>query len=59
LGNGQVGNAVELARRCAGTRPEAVARVFLVLDKLLKAGGDKHLVMEVADLSIKVHPENA
>jgi tetratricopeptide (TPR) repeat protein len=45
-------NAVALARKCSTSHPEVVARVFLSLDKHLKDLGDKHLVLEVADLSI-------
>ncbi len=52
LGKDQVWNAIELARKCLEGRPKTVAGVFSVLDKLLKARGDKHLVLEVAELSI-------
>jgi tetratricopeptide (TPR) repeat protein len=45
-------NAVALAKKCFTSHPEVVARVFLNLDKHLKDLGDKHLVLEVADLSI-------
>jgi len=45
-------NAVALARRCSASHQEVVARVFMCLDKHLKDLGDKHLVLEVADLSI-------
>jgi tetratricopeptide (TPR) repeat protein len=51
-GRKQVLNAVEIARRCSTYCQPQVAQVFRVLDKLLKRRGDKHLVLEVADLSI-------
>jgi tetratricopeptide (TPR) repeat protein len=51
-GRKQVLNAVEIARKCSTYCQPQVAQVFRVLDKLLKRRGDKHLVLEVADLSI-------
>jgi tetratricopeptide (TPR) repeat protein len=45
-------NAVGLARKCSASHPEVAARVFMRLDKHLKDLGDKHLVLEVAELSI-------
>jgi len=48
----QLQNAIALARECVGVRPKSVAAVFMTLDKLLKHRGDKHLVLELADLSI-------
>lgn len=52
LGREQIGNAVALLRLCATSRPTSVLRAFDVLDKLLKGLGDKHLVLEVAELCI-------
>jgi hypothetical protein len=51
-GRNQVFNTVEIARKCSASCQPQVAQVFRVLDKLLKRRGDKHLVLEVADLSI-------
>jgi tetratricopeptide (TPR) repeat protein len=51
-GREQVHNAVALARICATTHPEALARMFIALDKPLKCWGDKHLVLDVAELAI-------
>jgi len=48
----QIGNAYALAQRCAQTHPALVAQVFGRLDKLLKDYGHKHLVLDVANLSI-------
>jgi len=48
----QLQNALALARQCAEARPKSVAAVFMTLDKLLKNWGDKHLVLEIADLCI-------
>jgi tetratricopeptide (TPR) repeat protein len=45
-------NAVALARKSSASHPEDVARVFMCLDKHLKDFGDKHFVLEVAELSI-------
>jgi hypothetical protein len=47
-----VRNAVALARLCTRTDPKLVSSVFPRLDKFLKDIGDKHLVLEAADLSI-------
>jgi tetratricopeptide (TPR) repeat protein len=51
-GRNQVHNAIALARICAHVHPESVARVFITIDKPLKAWGDKHLVLDVAELVI-------
>src|SRR5260370_13716736 len=51
-GRQQVHNAVALARICASARPDAVARMFITIDKPLKAWGDKHLVLDAAELVI-------
>lgn len=48
----QARNAIALARSCVVTHPEAVARMFISLDKPLKSLGDKHLVFEAAELTI-------
>ena len=49
---GQVKNAIELSRRCVTSYPNSVAKLFCVVDKIVKRFGDKQLVLEVADLSI-------
>lgn len=51
-GRQQVRNVVTLAKACATAHPEAVARLFITVDKPLKSLGDKHLVLEVAELTI-------
>jgi len=48
----QVANAIALGRACQFDSPELVSGLFWKLDKLLKRTGDKHLVLEVANLSI-------
>lgn len=48
----QIENAIQLAKESHIAFPNIVANVFRVLDKLLKERGDKHLVLEVAKLSI-------
>lgn len=52
IGRSQITNAVTLAKACSVSRPRPVSNVFATLDKLLKRSGDKHLVLEVANLSI-------
>jgi tetratricopeptide (TPR) repeat protein len=52
VGSRQAYNAMALARRCAISNPEAVARMFIFLDKPLKSLGDKHLVLEAAELTV-------
>jgi hypothetical protein len=55
----QVANAVALGKACQSDDPELVSGLFWRLDKLLKRTGDKHLVLEVANLSISAahrHP---
>jgi tetratricopeptide (TPR) repeat protein len=52
IGRNQVHNAIALARICANVHPESVARMFITIDKPLKAWGDKHLVLDVAELVI-------
>lgn len=49
----RIPSIVALARECSTTDPEAVAFVFRRLDKFLKCLGDRRLVLEVAELSIK------
>jgi tetratricopeptide (TPR) repeat protein len=49
----QIRNAVALARVCVDLRPKVVATVSKRLNTLLKRMGDKHLVYEVAELSIR------
>lgn len=51
-GRNQVHNAIALARICASERPEVVARLFITIDKPLKVWGDKHLVLDAAELAI-------
>src|SRR5262249_30035188 len=48
----QVHNAIALARVCASEHPEAAARMFIAIDKPLKSWGDKHLVLDAAELVI-------
>jgi tetratricopeptide (TPR) repeat protein/alpha-ketoglutarate-dependent taurine dioxygenase len=48
----QVDNAIALARKCATSDPKVVAPTFMKLDRHLKRRGDKHLILEVAELSI-------
>ena len=48
----QVANAIALAEACLPMDPRMVAGVFGALDKLLKEIGRKHLVRDVAELSI-------
>jgi tetratricopeptide (TPR) repeat protein len=52
VGRDQVHNAIALAQICANEHPDAVARMFIALDKPLKAWGDKHLVLDVSELVI-------
>ena len=49
----QVRNAIILSRRCAHSYPDSVSTLFWSVDKLVKGFGDKHLVLEVANLSIE------
>lgn len=48
----QADNAIALARKCATSDPKVVAPTFMKLDRHLKRRGDKHLILEVAELSI-------
>jgi len=50
---------VALARVIQKSRPDLVARLFLKLDKTLKMTGDKHLVLDVAQLSIEAAHDSA
>jgi tetratricopeptide (TPR) repeat protein len=52
VGGQQARNAIALARVCCVTHPEAVSRMFISLDKPLKSLGDKHLVLEAAELTV-------
>jgi len=45
-------DAVRLTRACYQTNPKAIIRTFRLLEKLLKRLGNKHLVLELADLTI-------
>jgi hypothetical protein len=49
----QVRNIARLADICFEADPELVSSVFPAADKLLKATGDLHLVLDVARLSIR------
>ena len=49
----QAKNAIKLSRRCKASYPNSVAKLFGFVDKLVKGFGDKHLVLEVANLSIE------
>jgi tetratricopeptide (TPR) repeat protein len=48
----QVPNVIALAEACLQTHPRLVARVFGDVDKLLKEMGQKHLVHDIAVLSM-------
>src|SRR5207247_1024297 len=48
-----VRNVIALARIAANSRPSAVIDVFARIQSVLKAIGDKHLVLEVADLCLE------
>ncbi len=50
----QVANVIGLAQLCATQRPESVVGVFGRLQSVLKAMGDKHVVLQVADLCLQV-----
>jgi tetratricopeptide (TPR) repeat protein len=43
---------IKLAEATVTLRPEAVARIFIYLDKPLKRLGDKHLILSAANLAI-------
>ena len=47
-----VNDAVSLTRRCYEVNPKATVQVFRGLEKLLKRIGNKHLVLELAQLII-------
>lgn len=49
----QVRNIARLSEICLSIDPELVASVFPAGDKLLKATGDLHLVLDIARLSIR------
>jgi tetratricopeptide (TPR) repeat protein len=51
-GKKQIPNTLSLAHACARAYPKVVASIFPRLDKFLKDRGDKHTVLEAADLSI-------
>jgi tetratricopeptide (TPR) repeat protein len=48
----QVHNAVQLAKVVLPDNPETAAGVFPVVEKILKRAGNKHLVLEVATLTL-------
>lgn len=50
---GLVRNVIALAKRCISARPAVVQNIYQPFEKLLKRKGDKHLVLEVADLAIE------
>ena len=52
LGWRQVPNAIALAKVCQSEDHELVSGLFWRLDKLLKRTGNKHLVLEVAEMSL-------
>ena len=57
----QVPNAIALAKVCQSDDPELVSALFWKLDKLLKRTGNKRLVLEVANISLKAarqEPQN-
>jgi tetratricopeptide (TPR) repeat protein len=49
-GRQQIENIVALSKACAPFRPESVIDVFGRVQTILKAMGDKHLVLDVANL---------
>ena len=53
LGWCQVPNAIALAKVCQSEDSELVSALFWKLDKLLKRTGNKRLVLEVANISLK------
>ena len=53
LGWRQIPNAIALAKVCQSEDPELVSALFWKLDKLLKRTGNKRLVLEVANISLK------
>ena len=53
LGWRQVPNAIALAKVCESEDSELVSALFWKLDKLLKRTGNKQLVLEVANISLK------
>jgi tetratricopeptide (TPR) repeat protein len=48
----QIPNVVAFSKACAVDRPEAVIDVFDRVQSILKAMGDKHLVLEIAELCL-------
>ena len=46
-------DAIALTRACYNIEPKAVIGIFRKLEKLLKRAGDKYLVLELAELTIK------
>jgi tetratricopeptide (TPR) repeat protein len=53
LARTQVHNILALAKHCRDSDPSLVSRVFRTVDGILKDWGDKHLVLEIANLSIE------
>lgn len=49
----QLRNIKELAQSCLKAQPKTVAGIFSRLDKILKDLGDKHAVLEIANLSVE------
>jgi tetratricopeptide (TPR) repeat protein len=47
-----VPDAISLTRACYHVDPRAIIRVFPLIEKLLKRIGNKHLVLDLADLTI-------
>ena len=50
---GQLRNAIALGKAATSARPDSVIDIFLQTQSLLKSLGDKHLVLEVADLCLE------
>jgi len=48
----QIQNIVVFSKACSADRPEAVIDVFERTQSILKAMGDKHLVLEIADVCL-------
>src|SRR5262249_36099927 len=51
--HGQLSNVLVLSRRCILSHPGAVQDAFRTVEKPLKRRGDKHLVLEFAELAVE------
>jgi hypothetical protein len=50
---GQLRNVIALGKAASSARPDSVIDIFRLTQSLLKSLGDKHLVLEVADLCLE------